>query len=357
MSLEPRTHPSSAAVARWCAAAGWPVHPLAPLRKTPAASCASCRRPGHRVDGCPCLAGGRWCHGLLAATTDPALVTAWWDRHPGFGVGVSCGPAGLLVIDVDAHGRSLPGRHEVLPGIEIPETVELTGLSNGFHSLAVLAALRGQPDPAQDTNTLRVRTPSGGLHIWYDAGPGHRLRSSVGAGGRGLAWQVDVRAVGGYIVAPGTRTEAGVYERLGECVTPAPPPSWLCDELERTGHRAKPQEARTQLPARLDPALAAVLSAGWGSAAAHRALESVLTPVLDCATTASGAGFSDKLNRAAYTAGGLCAAGVVDAGRAQRMLAEVAERVRPGQQRRSAQIIDSGFTAGLRRPLVPKGRS
>ncbi|MFB7915391.1 bifunctional DNA primase/polymerase [Streptomyces sp. NPDC056061] len=355
--MESRTHPSSAVVARWCAAAGWPVHPLAPGRKTPAANCASCRQNGHRVDDCPCRAEGRWCHGLLAATTDLALVAAWWGGHQGFGVGVACGPAGLLVIDVDAHGHSLPGRHEVLPGIEIPEAVELTGLSNGFHSLAVLAALRGQPDPAQDTRTLRVRTPSGGLHIWYDAGPGHRLRSSVGTGGRGLAWQVDVRGEGGYIVAPGTRTEAGVYERLGECVTPAPLPSWLRGELERTGHRESPLEGRTRPPGRVDPALAAVVSAGWGSAAADRALGSVLTPVLGCATTASGAGFSDKLNRAAYTAGGLCAAGVVDAGRARHLLEEVAEQVRPGQRRRSAQIIDSGFTAGLRRPLVPKGRS
>ncbi|WP_443080610.1 bifunctional DNA primase/polymerase [Streptomyces sp. PTD5-9] len=355
--MEPRTYPSSVAVARWCAASGWPVHPLAPLRKTPAANCASCRRPGHRVSDCPCLAEGRWCHGLLAATTDPARVSAWWDARPGFGVGVACGPAGLVVLDVDAHGRSLPLRHEVLPGIGIPETVELTGLGNGFHSLALLAALRGQPDPARDENTLRVRTPSGGLHIWYEAGPGHPLRSSVGSGGRGLAWQVDVRGVGGYIVAPGTRTEAGTYERVGNCVRPALLPSWLRDELERTGHRERPREARTRPSMRLDPALAAVLSAGWGNAAARRALETVLSPVLGCAATASGAGFGDKLNRAAYTAGGLCAAGAVEEARTRTVLEEVAERVRPGQRRRSAQIIDSGFAAGLRRPLVPGGRS
>ncbi|MFJ6776466.1 DNA primase, partial [Kitasatospora sp. NPDC091257] len=34
--------PDALAVARWCAAQGWPVHPLAPGRKTPPANC----RPG-----------------------------------------------------------------------------------------------------------------------------------------------------------------------------------------------------------------------------------------------------------------------------------------------------------------------
>ncbi|MFF1690626.1 bifunctional DNA primase/polymerase [Streptomyces sp. NPDC058254] len=354
--MESRTYTSPADVAQWCAAAGWPVHPLVPHQKTPVASCAACRLPGHRTSDCPCLAEGRWCHGLLAATTNRARVTDWWDSQPGFGVGVACGPAGLVVLDVDAHAQALPQRHEVLPGIAIHETIDLTGLSTGYHSLALLAALRGQPDPALDDLTLRVRTPSGGLHIWYDATSAPRLRSSVGRGGRGLAWQVDVRAVGGYIVAPGMRTRNGSYEHVGECSRPAVLPDWLREELERTGHLEKPRESRTRPSARIDPALAAVLSAGWGSEAARKTLETVLEPVLACATTASGAGFSDKLNRAAFTAGGLCAAGVAEPARVQQLLEEVAEYVRPGQHRRSAQIISSGFTAGSQRPLIPGGR-
>lgn len=356
MILESRTYPAPVAVAHWCAAAGWPVHPLVPNHKTPVASCAGCRLPGHRTSDCPCLADGRWCHGLLSATTDPARVDAWWGAKPGFGVGVSCGPAGLVVLDVDAHAQIPPQRHEVLPGIAIHETIDLRGLSNGYHSLALLAALRGQQDPALDENTLRVRTPSGGLHVWYDASDAPRLRSSVGRGGRGLVWQVDVRAVGGYVVAPGTRIRTGSYERVGECSTPAVLPLWLREELERTGHLERPREARTRAPRAIDPALSAVLSAGWGSATVHKTLETVLEPVLACATTASGAGFTDKLNRAAYTAGGLCAAGAADPTRVQQLLEEVAEHVRPGQHRRSAQIIGSGFAAGLQRPLVPGGR-
>jgi hypothetical protein len=71
-----------------------------------------------------------------------------------------------VVIDIDAHGTEPPARDRILPGIPIGDQVDLAGLANGFHTLAVLAALRGQQSPADDTTTLRVRTPSGGLHVW-----------------------------------------------------------------------------------------------------------------------------------------------------------------------------------------------
>jgi hypothetical protein len=64
------------------------------------------------------------------------------------------------------------------------------------------------------------------------------------------------------------------------------------------------------------------------------------------------AGFSDKLNRAAYTVGGLIAAGHMDETDAQAPLLAAAAQVRPGQERRAAQIIRSGLTAGARRPLI-----
>ncbi|WP_231634175.1 bifunctional DNA primase/polymerase, partial [Streptomyces clavuligerus] len=86
--------------ALWCAAQGWPVHPLAPGRKTPAPNCGDCRDRPHPPQECDCIPAGRWCHGFHAATTDPALITAWWTRQPRFGVGVACGPAGLVVIDL-----------------------------------------------------------------------------------------------------------------------------------------------------------------------------------------------------------------------------------------------------------------
>ncbi|MDN3025992.1 bifunctional DNA primase/polymerase [Streptomyces sp. S.PB5] len=342
------------ATARWCASLGWPVHPLAPGRKTPAGNCEACRAPGHTHRGCGCPTAGRWCHGFHAATLDFARIEHWWGRTPGLGVGVACGPAGLVVVDIDAHERELPGRDRLLPGIGISDGIDLTGLANGFHTIGVLAALSGFASPADDESTLRVRTPSGGLHVWYRAHSEHRWQCSTGSGGRALAWQVDVRAHGGYIVAPGTVTEAGVYEPVGAVREPAPLPGWLARELARTGHLppAHPPAPRPVPPR----ARQAVSAAGGGYGSASRMLAALLTEVIGCAALTEGAAFSEKLNRAAYTAGGLVAAGHLAADEAERLLREAAEHARPGQERRYEAIIRSGLSAGRARPLSPGGR-
>ncbi|WP_199550961.1 bifunctional DNA primase/polymerase [Streptomyces sp. N35] len=353
-SIPGSANPPSLAIARWCAAQGWPVHPLAPGRKTPSGNCAACRRPGHSHRGCGCASAGRWCHGFYAATLDSARIDRWWGEHPGLGVGVACGAAGLLVVDIDAHVREIPARERLLPGIGIADSVDLTGLSNGFHTLAVLAALRGAQSPAEDTTTLRVRTPSGGLHVWYQVPRARRWQCSTGSGsGRSLAWQVDIRACGGYVVAPGTVTGAGTYEMVGPVTRPAPLPGWLARELERTGHLPQDTPAASRpVPPR---ARAAVSAAGGGHAPARAALAAVLAEVDGCAAVPEGASFSEKLNRAAYTAGGLVAAGLLDMGEVLDLLNRAAEAARPGQWRRHAAIIRGGLQAGTRKPLVLRG--
>ncbi|MGR3935295.1 bifunctional DNA primase/polymerase [Streptomyces sp. BRA346] len=332
--------------ARWCARQGWPVHPLAPGRKTPAANCENCRLPGHTHTDCGCLPAGRWCHGFHAATLDRRRIDQWWGTNPQLGVGVACGPARLVVIDIDAHAAQPPGRDRLLPGIPIGNHIDLTGLSTGFHTLAVLAALRDAPNPAEDESTLRVRTPSGGLHVWYTAADSRRWQCSSGSSpSRALAWQVDVRAHGGYIIAPGTTTSAGTYTPIGKSRQPAVLPTWLAQELERTGHLPAPHSPTIRpVPPR---ARHAVLAAGGGR---HHILAAVLAPVEACGQVAEGAGFSDTLNRAAYTLGGLVAAGRLLPEDAQE-LREAAAAARPGQERRAEQIISSGMAAGLKRPL------
>ncbi|MEU1075231.1 bifunctional DNA primase/polymerase [Streptomyces sp. NPDC005878] len=347
------------ALARGCAARDWPVHPLAPGRKTPVANCKHCSRPGHTRSRCQCLESqGRWCHGFHAATVDRARIERWWGPRPDLGVGVACGAAGLVVIDIDDHPQPLPGRDRILPGIAIHDDVDLRGMSNGFHTLAVLAALRGEKSPADDTSTLRVRTPSGGLHVWYRAvRDGRRWHSSVGQGGGcSLAWQVDVRAHGGYIVAPGTVTSAGRYTPLEGAEEPALLPAWLADELERTGHLRKQRVPAPQPLHRPNRARQAVIAAGGGREQATRVLAAALAEVADCAAVAEGAGFTDKLNRAAYTVGGLVAAGYLGQDAGERVLLEAAEYARPGQERRAAPIVRGGLAAGLRRPLELRSR-
>lgn len=347
---EPSVAELTLATARWCARRGWPVHPLAAGRKTPAANCSDCRTNPHTSSECPCLSKGRWCHGFYAATLDQRRIEQWWGAHPELGVGVACGPAGLVVIDVDAHSAEPPSRDRILPGIPIADHINLTGLANGFHTLGILAALRDQPSPADDTSTLRVRTPSGGLHVWYRTTDNRRWRCSSGSGqGAALAWQVDVRAHGGYIIAPGTTTRHGTYTPLGDTREPAPLPTWLAQELERTGHLpAATIPAPRPVPPR---AQQAVLAAGGGRERLQHTLAAVLAPVEACGQVAQGAGFSDALNKAAYTLGGLVSAGRLTQDEAERALKETANAARPGQERRAQQIIRSGMTAGLQRPL------
>ena len=338
----------SLALARWCAGNGWPVHPLAPGRKTPVANCPECQKY-HPPRNCACTAAGRWCHGFHAATTDPVRLERWFSTRPELGVGVSCGAADLVIIDIDAHADRVPDRDRLLPGIPIHAEVDLTGLASGFDTLALLAALRGQPSPADDRDTLRVRTPSGGLHVWYRQDPrGPRFRSSTGSSSKvALAWQVDVRAENGYIVAPTTRIREGAYTPVGAARAPAPLPAWLSAELTRTGHAVPPPKPAAVIPkVQTHPH-------PW---AATRLLNPLLSAVTDCAAVPEGASFTEKLNRVAYTAGGLVAAGHLTREAAIALLQEAAEQARPDQLRLNTRIISDALAAGNTSPLHLKGR-
>lgn len=344
------------AVALWCAANGWPIHPLRPGRKTPPANCPSCRTTAHAPESCPCHRQGRWCHGFHSATVDRFRIEQWWGEHGAWGVGVSCGPAGLVVVDIDAHTADLPDRSSLLPGIDIDPRVDLTGLATGFDTLALLAAYRGQQNPAEDRGTLRVRTPSGGLHVWYRVpSDGSRYRSSAGSSGRvALAWQVDIRARNGYVVAPGISTSAGRYQAVEGARAPAMLPVWLAEELVRTGHAITeqwPSAGRTEAW----KGSPAVVRHPLADAAAAKVLPPLLADVAACGAVPQGAGFTEKLNRAAYTAGGLVAAGFLDEGEARRLLITAADGVRPTQRARNARIVSAALLAGARRPLRVNG--
>ncbi|MGW2563354.1 bifunctional DNA primase/polymerase [Streptomyces sp. NPDC001514] len=340
-------------MAHRCAEIGWPVHPLAPRQKTPAANCDACRQGRHDPATCACIPAGRWCHGFHAATRRPDRIDAWWSKNPSFGVGVACGMANLVVIDVDAHAVEIPDRSRLLPGIPIGPRVNLSGLATGFDTLALLAALRQQPNPADDEHTLRVRTPSGGLHIWYtNPSPQTRYRSSTGSSPKvALAWQVDVRADNGYIVAPTTRTKAGTYASLEGASRPAPLPEWLAAELTRTGHEPPTRSVEAALAPPVGRARRR------SPRAADRVLEPLLAEVAACEAIPEGASFTEKLNRAAFTAGGLLQGGHLAENDARNLLLEIANRARPHQERRNSMIIDSALSAGAQRPFHPRGRS
>lgn len=188
------------------AARGWHVFPLGAGTKRPALhGFDTCTRTG------PC-AGGHlgW---EQRATTDPGRIKAAWSAGP-FNVGIATGPSNLVVIDLDT----------AKPGDTPPEEWRLPGVRDGQDVLAVLADRAGQPMPV---DTLTVATPSGGLHLYFQAPVGVELRNTQGSR---LGWKVDTRAHGGYVVAPGSTVHGASYWYL-LVAQPQPLPAWVLDRL------------------------------------------------------------------------------------------------------------------------------
>src|SRR6266705_2085684 len=118
------------------------------------ANCAACR--DHAIAQCLCLPAGRWCHGVRAATTDPARLTAWWRQEPAAAPGVAAGPSGLVLVDIDTHGDHLPANLAtgLLPGIDLTTENLSPELWNnharfrdGRDTVRLLAAIRGGSCP------------------------------------------------------------------------------------------------------------------------------------------------------------------------------------------------------------------
>lgn len=186
----------TAAAALACARRGWHVFPLRPGAKRPLAQFTD------------------W---EAHATTDPALIRAFWQRGPAFNVAVACGPSGLVVVDLDTPK----------PGEAPPPEWDMPGVNEGADVLAVLAERHGQPFPL---DTFTVTTRRGGTHLYFTPPPGARLRNTSGRHATGLGWLVDTRAGGGYVVAPGSFVDlpdgAGPYQVANDAA-PAPLPAWL----------------------------------------------------------------------------------------------------------------------------------
>ncbi len=134
------------------ASRGWPVFPCQPGQKIPAT----------------------W-HGHRDATTDPDRITAWFSLLPRWNLAVATGTPGPDVLDVDHHGAA----------------------GSGFAALERLGRA-GLLDGA----SACVRTPRGGLHIYFT---GSHQRNGHLAG-----QHVDFRSEGGYILAPPSRIDGQV---------------------------------------------------------------------------------------------------------------------------------------------------
>ncbi|MEC3974602.1 bifunctional DNA primase/polymerase [Amycolatopsis sp. H20-H5] len=295
------------------AARGWYVFPLRPGSKKPA---------GHNEDDCPgtgrCATGHvKW---EARATLATDKIQAAWAHAP-YNIGLATGPAGLCVLDLD----------RLKPGETVPERWAAVGAHSGEDVLAVLADEAGESLPG---DTLTVRTPSGGLHLYYAVPAGVVLRKTEGERGNGLGWKIDTRAWGAYVVAPGSTTADGRYEYLHDGPI-AVLPGWLTRRLTPAEPPAAPvlpiRPAYGRRSRYLD---AAVIAEAGKVADAHTNRNAVLYA-------------------AALALGQLVAGGALSEDEVRAALMTAAGRhigTRQFTAREAATTITSGLAAGANRP-------
>ncbi|WP_433267239.1 bifunctional DNA primase/polymerase [Actinosynnema sp. CS-041913] len=323
MTTTTTTSTTAAQVALWLAdRQGWHVLPLHPGTKRPLAGCADCRGGGrHPITECPCLArrDGALCHGVWAATADPAVIRRWSARWRSGVWAVHLGASGLLAVDLDAHGGTPPAQ----PLNGVPWPADQPPPADGIDTYATLAGLR---DAAVDPGTLSTQTPSGGLHLLYTAQPG-RWKSSSGRAHddgtvrSGLGWQIDIKAHGGYVVLPGSTTPAGAYRRASDALSAAPLPAWLAADLVRTGHdrHTTPHAVR----AHTRPAVE-VTTGGGGDRNTRYAAAALRSACTELAGMEPDTGRNRKLFRSTTRLAGMVQAGWIDRDRVETALTDAA---------------------------------
>lgn len=138
----------------------------------------------------PCVPGGKVPAletGWKEASADSAVIAEWARVNPAFNWAVACGLSGLFVLDIDPEGLEWWG-----------ELIRLNA--------DVAAAVE---------RTFQVRTPRGGLHIYFRGqGPSTASRIAKGIDTRGGMIIEGKLVSGGYVVLPGSRTDKGFYEEI-----------------------------------------------------------------------------------------------------------------------------------------------
>jgi hypothetical protein len=150
------------------------------------------------------------CQWKLMASTAPNAVMEMFAKHPKAMPAIDCGKSEILVIDLDRHNPN----------------------EDGVEAFKALEAQHGAIDDAP-----RIKTPNNGMHIYFRQPDGEMFGNSKGR----LPAGIDVRGIGGYVVAPGAVLPDGsryelddAYPRLSVVKSkgslPAPP-KWLLDML------------------------------------------------------------------------------------------------------------------------------
>lgn len=288
---------------------GWAVFPCHPATKAPLTK-----------------------RGLKEASADEGVIRQWWARWPEAMIGLPLGGAtGLFALDFDPREETDPETGEIVQFTyrQLREDVE---------------ALLGRELPA----TAASRTPSGGFHVFYRQPDGEPLGNRKGR----LPRHVDVRGLGGYVIAPpSVRADGRAYEwvegRDPEICAPVDVPAELVALLrgeKEITQSANPSNGLTGNRA-AEGITADEAVRKYGLAALDRERDQL-------ARTGSG-GRNQALNNAALALGSLVAAGALSEAMARAALQEAAQANglwADDGARACLATIDSGMKAGLRSP-------
>ena len=184
-----------------------------------------------------------------------------------------------------------------------------------------LAALEKANDHLPPTRC--AATASGGRHYYFRHVDG--IRNSAGKLGSGL----DIRAYGGYVIAPGSvLTDGRSYDWIDD-LAPAEAPAWLLDML---------------LPKSPPPNAGSVP----GSAATGdnpRYVDAAVAAELAALAEAPEGARNDRLNRAAFALGQFVGPGAITRTEAEEQLLHIASEWR--NRLKSAKTVKSGLDAGI----------
>ena len=189
--------------------------------------------------------------------------------------------------------------------------------------------------------TVIVQTGSGGRHFYFKQPEGKPVGCPKFRTG------LDIKGVGGYVVAPPSISGKGPYSFvLKHDLTGAPAPDWL---LTMIGEGEKQQRGE---PSRISPD---VIPTGKMRAYRKAALDRNAAELASCPPSAGAAGGrNNTLNKCAYALGQLAPGGITNEDESREVLYEAARAcamdfVKDGV----AATFDSGWRAGLLEPWQP----
>ena len=141
-------------------------------------------------------------NGVLAATTDLDPIRKWWRQEPQFNIGIATGSrSGFFALDIDG--------------------------ADGETALRKLEAANGTLPGSVEVITAR------GRHVWFKT-PATPIRNSASKLGPNL----DIRADGGYILAPPSTHPSGrqYHWSCDSASAIAGAPNWLIERIADNGH-------------------------------------------------------------------------------------------------------------------------